>query len=950
MDDFDIELNNIRRQPETPAGGNGVRAPRVVRRHDTPNLRQPQPFEDNEPVVSPVKESRRQPNTDADLPYYEVEGTYAGHEATVSSDRKRPSEMASPAQKRSGAAAATAQSRRKRVAQTPEKYSGGITKFIFDRRFHIFLGIFAVVIAAAMCVVLFSHLRNAATDQSLVLNNTVEQMAHSGHKVANAGGAFGAWLSHTLFTDAFGLGAFVIAIYLFAIGGCLIAKWKINFWSFTFKCLLLAITVSVVAGLITYSADTAVLWGGTHGRYVNKYLFDTTDWMGAAIVTIVLLAAVVCTFYYPIKRVCRHCRKYMPTLKRNYSDPQSEIDSSYAGLEGITPETERPQPAAEALPVAEGTAGTTANPAAGPMHPASATDADSNDAPQAESASSPTAFSIDGGDVHDQKPQPADEGFSLDGPTLEVNRPALDSDSGAIVIDGPDDTGTEMADDKYDPYLDLPNFVQPELSLLEDRVAKATVDKEELEENIQKIVKTLRNYKIEIAHIKATVGPTITLYEIIPQAGVRIAQIKNLEDDIALSLSAKGIRIIAPIPGRGTVGIEVPNNDPQTVSMRSVLSSPKFVDSKKALPVALGATISNDVFVVDVASMPHALVAGATGQGKSVGLNAIIASLIYKKHPSDLKFVLVDPKMVEFSLYAKLEKHYLAKLPDGDDDPIVTDSNRVLAVLNSLCVEMDQRYALLKDAGVRDIVEYNKRFVSRVLNPEKGHKYLPYIVVIIDEFADLIMMGGKEIESPVTRITQKARAVGMHMIIATQRPSTNVLTGLIKANCPARIAFRVNQMVDSRTILDRPGANQLIGRGDMLYSAGGAMERVQCAFISTDEVERICDFVNAQVGFAEPYMLPDPMLAAAAENPQTGRIAGGSMDRDVLFNDCARFLVQQPSASTSILQRRFEIGYNRAGKIIDQLEACGVVGPGSGNKPRAVLVDPQTLEHILSQG
>ena len=947
MDDFDIELNNIRRQSETSAGGNGVRAPRVVRRHDTPNLRQPQPFEDNEPVVSPIKESRRRKNADSELPYYEVAGTYAdGHEETASSGRKLHSEKTPSAPKRTDGGTTTAQSRRKRVAQTPEKYSGGITKFIFDRRFHIFLGIFAVVIAAAMCVVLFSHLRNAATDQSLVLNNTVEQMAHSGHKVANAGGAFGAWLSHALFTDAFGLGAFVIAIYLFAIGGCLIARWKINFWSFTFKCLLLAVTVSIVAGLITYSADTAVLWGGTHGRYVNKYLFDTTDWMGAAIVTIVLLAAVVCTFYYPIKRVCRHCRKYMPTLKRNYSKSQAEDDSSYAESEAIAAETDRTPVAADAAPIAEGMAGTTTV----PMQTTAVTGADVNAAPAGETVSSSTAFSIDGGDMPIQKQKPADEGFSLDGPTLEVNRPALDSDSGAIVIDGPDDTGTEAVDEKYDPYLDLPNFVQPELSLLEDRVAKATVDKEELEENIQKIVKTLRNYKIEIAHIKATVGPTITLYEIIPQAGVRIAQIKNLEDDIALSLSAKGIRIIAPIPGRGTVGIEVPNNDPQTVSMRSVLSSPKFVDSKKALPVALGATISNDVFVVDVASMPHALVAGATGQGKSVGLNAIIASLIYKKHPSDLKFVLVDPKMVEFSLYAKLEKHYLAKLPDGDDDPIVTDSNRVLAVLNSLCVEMDQRYALLKDAGVRDIVEYNKRFVSRVLNPEKGHKYLPYIVVIIDEFADLIMMGGKEIESPVTRITQKARAVGMHMIIATQRPSTNVLTGLIKANCPARIAFRVNQMVDSRTILDRPGANQLIGRGDMLYSAGGAMERVQCAFISTDEVERICDFVNAQVGFAEPYMLPDPMLAAAAENPMGGRIAGGSMDRDVLFNDCARFLVQQPSASTSILQRRFEIGYNRAGKIIDQLEACGVVGPGSGNKPRAVLVDPQTLEQILSQG
>jgi S-DNA-T family DNA segregation ATPase FtsK/SpoIIIE len=382
--------------------------------------------------------------------------------------------------------------------------------------------------------------------------------------------------------------------------------------------------------------------------------------------------------------------------------------------------------------------------------------------------------------------------------------------------------------------------------------------------------------------------------------------------------------------------------------MRTVLSSRKFQEAKMELPVAFGATISNDVFVTDLAKMPHALVAGATGQGKSVGLNALIASLLYRKHPSELKFVLIDPKMVEFSLYAKLKNHYLAKLDDDNEDAIITDSNRVLAVLNSLCVEMDNRYALLKDAGTRDIIEYNKRFTARRLNPEKGHRYLPYIVVVIDEFADLIMTGGKDIEGPVTRITQKARAVGIHMVIATQRPSTNVLTGLIKANCPARVAFRVNQMVDSRTILDCPGANQLIGRGDMLYSAGGAMERVQCAFISTDEVERLCDYISEQQGYPTPYLLPDPLLAAGG-GESNGGFAGGGIDRDPLFDEAARFTVSQSTASTSSLQRRYQIGYNRAGKIMDQMEAAGIVGPVSGSKPRAILIDSNTLERILSQ-
>ncbi len=494
----------------------------------------------------------------------------------------------------------------------------------------------------------------------------------------------------------------------------------------------------------------------------------------------------------------------------------------------------------------------------------------------------------------------------------------------------------------YDPRADLSHYKFPSIELLREvKFAKASVDAEEMEENKARITKTLYDYGIPISKIEATVGPTVTLYEIIPAEGVRIAKIKRLEDDIALSLAALGIRIIAPIPGKGTIGIEVPNKDPQTVSMRSVIESAKYQESTMDLPMAMGCTISNEIFMADLCKMPHLLVAGATGMGKSVGLNAIIASLLYKKHPAELKFVLIDPKMVEFSLYAKLERHYLAKLPD-EEDAIITDPSKVVATLNSLCVEMDNRYALLKDASMRNIKEYNDRFIHRMLNPEKGHKFLPYIVVVVDEFADLIMTAGKEVETPIARIAQKARAVGIHMILATQRPSTNVITGVIKANFPGRIAFRVFQMVDSRTIIDRPGANQLIGRGDMLFSNNGKIDRVQCAFIDTPEVKAMCDAIDVQPGYDHAYELPEYI----PETTDGGNMATLS-DRDPLFDEAARFVVTTDTASTSSLQRRYSIGYNRAGKIMDQMEAAGIVGPSQGGKPRNVLVDSLTLERIL---
>ena len=497
---------------------------------------------------------------------------------------------------------------------------------------------------------------------------------------------------------------------------------------------------------------------------------------------------------------------------------------------------------------------------------------------------------------------------------------------------------------EFDPTLELSNYQFPPIDLLKEySTGGITINQAELEENKNKIVDTLKNYSIGISQIKATVGPTVTLYEIVPDAGVRISKIKNLEDDIALSLSALGIRIIAPIPGKGTIGIEVPNNNPTMVSMKSVISSPKFQSAEMELPIALGKTISNETFVVDLAKMPHLLMAGATGQGKSVGLNAVLTSLLYKKHPAEVKFVLVDPKKVELTLFNKIERHYLAKLPDGGD-AIITDNTKVIYTLNSLCIEMDNRYSLLKDAMVRNIKEYNEKFKQRKLNPENGHRFLPYIVLVVDEFADLIMTAGKEVETPIARLAQLARAIGIHLIIATQRPSVNVITGMIKANFPARIAFRVTSKIDSRTILDSGGADQLIGRGDMLYTQGNEIVRVQCAFVDTPEVDKICDFIGSQKAYPEAYLLPEYI----------GEENGIKLDidiseRDSLFREAAEVIVTAQQGSASLIQRKLKLGYNRAGRLIDQLEAAGIVGPFEGSKARSVLIsDLVALDHFLN--
>lgn len=519
----------------------------------------------------------------------------------------------------------------------------------------------------------------------------------------------------------------------------------------------------------------------------------------------------------------------------------------------------------------------------------------------------------------------------------------------AFIIEEPtetDELADKLVEEKglYDPTLDLSGYKFPPLELLNEyEVGKVQVTQEELNQNKDKILATLTNFKIGITSIKATIGPTVTLYEIVPEAGIKISRIKNLEDDIALSLAALGIRIIAPIPGKGTIGIEVPNKNREMVSIRSVLGSPAFVKTDKELPIAIGKTISNEVLVIDLAKMPHLLVAGATGQGKSVGLNVILASLLYKRHPSQLKFVLVDPKKVEMSLFSKIERHYLAKLPNSEE-AIITDTKKVVHTLNSLCIEMENRYEILKDAGARNLKEYNAKFVGRKLNPKEGHRFLPYIVLVIDELADLMMTAGKEVETPIARLAQLARAIGIHLVVATQRPSVNVITGVIKANFPARLSFRVTSKVDSRTILDSGGADQLVGQGDMLLSSGSDVIRIQCPFVDTPEIEKVCDFIGSQRGFDSAYLLPE-----YEGEDESGASSVDLSERDALFEQAAQLIVNHQQGSTSLIQRKLKLGYNRAGRLIDQLEAAGIVGPFEGSKAREVLIKDQlSLEQLLT--
>lgn len=832
----------------------------------------------------------------------------------------------------------------------------GIVRFFTDKRTRIYLGIALLLMSVFVIIAIVSHFKNGALDQSVVNNSTIAEMAANPGAVQNITGGFGAWLSQVFLCETLGLGSVVLIVWSWLIGLSLLGYHKIGFWSLTFKSLLVAITLSTVLGLATYTSETALRWGGAHGHYINEWIMDRASWIGAALVSAALILAVVCVY---LNELHTAWAKWQQTVKTRRAAELFRREKEKAAAHAFDIANPAAEPAAEPAAVEDiahaGFSITESDidetPAVSPYAPAPKPE------PMPEQNESSTmgaslGFVLDDNDTVDT-PEPAvatlhldsapDDNFTVVAPEIEMaDNISSDTTDGHAAM-----TAEQLVAEQgyYDHRAELSHYKFPDIELLEDRPSGPIIDHEEQQANKNNIVETLLKYNIPVSHIEATVGPTVTLYEIVPGEGIRISQIKRLEDDIALSLAAMGIRIIAPIPGKGTVGIEVPNKEPQTVSMRSVIASKKYQECKMNLPMAMGATISNDIFIADLTKMPHLLVAGATGMGKSVGLNAILASLIYKKHPSELKFVLVDPKMVEFSLYSKLERHFLAKLPD-EEDAIITDTKKVIQTLNSLCVEMDNRYALLRSANVRALEEYNKKFTERRLSPADGHKYLPYIVVVVDEFADLIMTAGKEVETPIARIAQKARAVGIHMIIATQRPSTNVITGLIKANFPGRVAFRVIQMVDSRTILDSPGANQLIGRGDMLFSHNGSMDRVQCAFLSTEEVEAIVKSIESQVGYSSAYYLPEYVPESDSAG---GDIAGAGCERDALFEEAARFVVSRNIGSTSSLQRQFNIGYNRAGRLMDQMEAAGIIGPVNGAKPRAILMTMHELEYMLEQ-
>lgn len=778
------------------------------------------------------------------------------------------------------------------------------------------VGLLTVGLSLYLSLAFISFLSNGYADRSKFDLPLSDLLFSATVQVDNIAGKFGAWAADLLINQWFGLASSSIIFLLFLIGLRLLGTKILSLKRTLFHSAIITIWLSLTMGfLFLHSVDDHyLLLGGAHGYHLSTWLQATIGWVGTLILIILsLLTYMALTFDW-----------FIPFLKKN-----THINLSKSGKQEVdptttspqNPQTDSPQEQEQALkpepnPEFDHTISIPSQPAAAP--------------PQPEQPETPTIVQLDPQhNLHNQDSVEPDHGFQIEQAAAEET---LNS------------AGQQPLGD-YDPTLDLSAYKMPTFDLLEEhQSSQGRVTEQELIQFKNKIVKTLEDYKIQIKSIKATVGPTVTLYEIVPMPGVRISKIKSLEDDIALSLSALGIRIIAPIPGEGTIGIEVPNSEPEIVSMRSIIASKKFQSSKYELPVALGKTISNETFVFDLAKAPHLLVAGATGQGKSVGLNAIITSLLYKKHPSQLKFVLVDPKKVELNIYSKLERHFLAKMAN-EEEAIITDVQHVVNTLHSLTIEMEERYDLLKKAHTRNIKEYNHKFTKRELNPEKGHRFLPYIVVIIDEFADLIMTAGKEVEMPIARIAQLARAVGIHMIVATQRPSTNIITGVIKANFPTRIAFKVASMIDSRTILDSPGANHLIGRGDMLINQGSDLIRVQCAFVDTPEVERINDYIGSQRGYPTAFLLPEYSGEGASQE-------AGEIDlskRDPIFEEAARIVVANQSGSTSLVQRRFSIGYNRAGRIIDQLEAAGVVGPFEGSKARQVLIaDELELERILT--
>ena len=804
-------------------------------------------------------------------------------------------------------------------------------------------GIILIIFSVYLTISFISFFFTGSADQSKIENLSVGELSSISNDIQNWTGAFGAYLSNLMINRWMGISAFIVALWLYVVGRRFIKVAHTRMIRFTISCTLSIIVISLFFGFIFLHSynHTFLYLGGYHGYYATQWL---NAWIGpwgtALLIAALTIVLLVHLSYKTIDYIRRASSvnltgRAIQAIKHKAAKVSEESHGEEDDDENKNQMTDEPEVRAD-----EPKEETSAKTEQTTTHQSIET---TETTPDEEPVDSMPEF-LDAPVEPIPTPEEMQENATPD--HEETKRVTIDTGDPSFVIETAEaeELATQAAPmEDYDPTKDLSHYKRPTFDLLDKRESsEVEINMEEQAANKKLITETLKNYNIGISSITATVGPTVTLYEIKPEAGVRIARIKSLENDIALSLSALGIRIIAPIPGKGTVGIEVPNKDPKMVSMYSVLASRKFQECKYELPLALGKSITNEVFIADLCKMPHILVAGATGQGKSVGLNAIITSLLYKKHPAQLKFVLVDPKMVEFSIYSSIERHFMAKLPDAEK-AVITDSDKVIATLNSLCIEMDNRYALLAKANVRTIKEYNEEFIHRRLNPNNGHKFMPYIVVVIDEFADLIMMAGRDVEMPIARIAQKARAVGIHMVIATQRPSTTVITGNIKANFPARIAFRVMQMVDSRTILDAPGANQLIGRGDMLFTEGGELKRIQCAFIDTPEVKRICEYISKQQGYPEAYELPEYKNADSD--------TGGSNDianRDPLFEEAAKMIVVSGQASTSSLQRRYSIGYNRAGRLMDQLEAAGIVGPSEGGKPRQVLIsDIMALENKL---
>ena len=758
----------------------------------------------------------------------------------------------------------------------------------------IILGSLLVVLSLALFFSFISYYFTWQDDQSML-----SEFANRNEEAKNLLNKFGASVSHFFMYKGFGLASFIFPFLLCLTGLYLfLGIDRKGLWNKWIWGLIFIIWTSIALGFFAYNQP---LLGGLVGYEMNDFLQDYTGKIGVMLLLVFgLIVILVRLFKFNPEAIGAYIRTKSSAIKNDFKTKKEAAasDTIVLPLEEDTPVVMDTYTHKEDIP---------------PLNP--------------EESKTKAGAKNKGAAVEDD--------IKMEVESIKEEKEEKDVLADKLVADF----------GEFDPTLELGNYKFPHLDLLDQHgtAGGITINQEELEENKNRIVETLKNYKIGIAQIKATIGPTVTLYEIVPEAGIRISKIKNLEDDIALSLAALGIRIIAPIPGKGTIGIEVPNKKASTVSMRSVIAASKFQKAEMELPIAFGKTISNETFVVDLVKMPHLLMAGATGQGKSVGLNAVLTSLLYKKHPAEVKFILVDPKKVELTLYNKIERHFLAKLPDSEE-AIITDNTKVIHTLNSLCIEMDNRYELLKLAMVRNIKEYNVKFKSRKLNPNDGHKFLPYIVLVIDEFADLIMTAGKEVETPIARLAQLARAIGIHLIIATQRPSVNVITGIIKANFPARIAFRVTSKIDSRTILDSQGADQLIGRGDMLFTQGNDVTRIQCAFVDTPEVAKITEYIGSQRAYPEAHLLPE----YSGEDSGTG-IDYAIEDRDTMFRDAAEVVVTAQQGSASLIQRKLKLGYNRAGRIIDQLEAAGIVGPFEGSKARQVLVsDMYALDQLLN--